>query len=49
VYSRHVDEDENNPKLLAEQRRSEFLVSAASHLREKKNLLICPEGACTTS
>ena len=49
VYSRHVDEDENNPKLLAEQRRSEFLVSAASYLREKKNLLICPEGACTTS
>jgi CRP-like cAMP-binding protein/1-acyl-sn-glycerol-3-phosphate acyltransferase len=49
VYSRYVDEDENNPKLMAEQRRREFLESAASYLREKKNLVICPEGASTTS
>jgi 1-acyl-sn-glycerol-3-phosphate acyltransferase len=49
VYWRHVDEDENKPELLAEQRHSEFLASAASYLREKKNLVICPEGASTTS
>lgn len=49
VYSRYVDEDENNPRLLAEQRRREFLGLAASYLREKKNLVICPEGASTTS
>jgi hypothetical protein len=49
VYSRYVDEDQNNPKLLAEQRRREFLESAASYLREKKNLVICPEGASTTT
>jgi 1-acyl-sn-glycerol-3-phosphate acyltransferase len=49
VYSKYVDEDENNSRLLAEQRRREFLGLAASYLRERKNLVICPEGASTTS
>ena len=44
VYAKHVDEDEQNPKLLAEQRRRAFLETAARCLRDGKNLMICPVG-----
>jgi uncharacterized ferredoxin-like protein len=37
-----VDEDEQNPKLLAENRRRAFFERAARCLREGKNLVICP-------
>ena len=47
VYAKHVDEDERNPKLLAEHRRREFFETAARCLRDGKNLVICPEGTCT--
>lgn len=49
VDAKHVDEDEQNPKLLAEQRRRLFLEAAAACLRDGENLVICPEGACTTT
>ena len=49
VYAKHMDEDEENPKLLAEQRRLAFLDTAARCLGEGKNLVICPEGTCTTT
>jgi CRP-like cAMP-binding protein/1-acyl-sn-glycerol-3-phosphate acyltransferase len=48
VYARHVDEDEHNPRLLAEQRRA-FLETAARCLRDGRNLVICPEGASTST
>lgn len=46
VYAKHVDEEEGNPKPLAEQRRRAFLETAAQCLRDGKNLVICPEGTC---
>jgi CRP-like cAMP-binding protein/1-acyl-sn-glycerol-3-phosphate acyltransferase len=49
VYAKHVDEDERNPRLLAEQRRWAFLETAARCLREGRNLVICPEGASTST
>jgi CRP-like cAMP-binding protein len=49
VYAKHVDEDEGNPKLLAEQRRRAFLETAARCLRDGKNLVICPEGTCSVT
>jgi CRP-like cAMP-binding protein len=49
VYAKHVDEDEQNPKLLAEQRRRAFFETATRHLRDGKNLMICPEGTCTVT
>jgi CRP-like cAMP-binding protein/1-acyl-sn-glycerol-3-phosphate acyltransferase len=49
VYAKHVDEDERNPKLLAEQRRRAFFEMAARYLREGKNLVICPEGTCSVT
>jgi CRP-like cAMP-binding protein len=49
VYAKHVDEDERNPRLLAEQRRRVFLEAAARCLRDGRNLVICPEGASTST
>jgi CRP-like cAMP-binding protein/1-acyl-sn-glycerol-3-phosphate acyltransferase len=49
VYAKHVDEDERNPQLLAEQRRRAFLETAARCLRDGQNLVICPEGASTST
>ena len=49
VYAKHIDEDVENPKLLAEQRRLAFLDAAARCLGDGKNLVICPEGTCTTT
>jgi CRP-like cAMP-binding protein/1-acyl-sn-glycerol-3-phosphate acyltransferase len=49
VYAKHVDEDERNPQLLAEQRRRVFLETAAHCLRDGRNLVICPEGASTST
>jgi CRP-like cAMP-binding protein len=49
VYAGHVDEDKENPKLLAEQRRRAFFDTAARYLRDGKNLVICPEGTCTVT
>ena len=49
VYAKHVDEDKQNPKLLAEQRRRAFFETAARYLRDGKNLMICPEGTCTVT
>jgi CRP-like cAMP-binding protein/1-acyl-sn-glycerol-3-phosphate acyltransferase len=49
VYAKHVDEDEGNPKLLAEQRRRAFLETATRCLCDGKNLMICPEGTCTVT
>jgi 1-acyl-sn-glycerol-3-phosphate acyltransferase len=49
VYAKHVDEDERNPKLLAEQRRQAFFETAARYLRDGKNLVICAEGTCTVT
>jgi hypothetical protein len=42
VHAKHVDEDEQNPKLLAEHRRRAFFERAERCLREGKNLVICP-------
>ena len=44
-----MDEEEGNPKLLAEQRRQAFLETAARCLRAGKNLVICPEGTCSVT
>jgi 1-acyl-sn-glycerol-3-phosphate acyltransferase len=49
VYAKHVDEDERNPRLLAEQRRRAFLETAARCLRDGRNLVICPESASTST
>jgi CRP-like cAMP-binding protein/1-acyl-sn-glycerol-3-phosphate acyltransferase len=49
VYAKHVDEDERNPWLLAEQRRRAFLETAAGCLCDGRNLVICPEGASTST
>jgi CRP-like cAMP-binding protein/1-acyl-sn-glycerol-3-phosphate acyltransferase len=49
VYAKHVDEDEENPRLLAEQRRRVFLETAARYLCDRKNLVVCPEGACSVT
>lgn len=49
VYAKHVDEDERNPRLLAEHRRRAFLETAARCLRDGRNLVICPEGASTST
>jgi CRP-like cAMP-binding protein/1-acyl-sn-glycerol-3-phosphate acyltransferase len=49
VYAKHVDEDERNPRLLADQRRRAFLETAARCLRDGRNLVICPEGASTST
>ena len=49
VYSKHVDEDESDPDHLAEQRRRLFLENASAYLREGNNILMCPEGACTST
>jgi CRP-like cAMP-binding protein len=49
VYAKHVDEDEGNPRLLAEQRRRAFLETAARCLRDGRNLVICPEGTCSVT
>ena len=49
VYAGHVDEEEGNPKMLAEERRQAFLGTAARCLSEGKNLMICPEGTCSTT
>jgi CRP-like cAMP-binding protein/1-acyl-sn-glycerol-3-phosphate acyltransferase len=49
VYAKHVDEDETDPKLLAEQRRRAFLETAGRCLREGRNLVICPEGTCSVT
>ena len=49
VYSGHVDENLENQELHKEQRRRLFLDQARSYLLEKKNIVICPEGACTTT
>ena len=49
VYAKHVIEDEQNPKLLAEQRRRAFFETAARYLRDGKNLVICAEGICTVT
>ena len=42
VYAKHVDEDDQNPKLLAEHRQRAFFETAARCLREGKNVVICP-------
>jgi CRP-like cAMP-binding protein len=47
--AKHVDEDKQNPKLLAEQRRRAFFETAVRYLRDGKNLVICPEGTCTVT
>ena len=47
VYAKHVIEDEQNPKLLAEQRRPAFFETAARYLHDGKNLVICAERICT--
>jgi CRP-like cAMP-binding protein/1-acyl-sn-glycerol-3-phosphate acyltransferase len=44
VYSGHVDEDVQDPRRLAEQRRRLFFEAARSYLLDGKNLVICPEG-----
>jgi CRP-like cAMP-binding protein/1-acyl-sn-glycerol-3-phosphate acyltransferase len=49
VYAKHVDEDERNPQLLADQRRRAFLETAARCLRDGRNLVICPEGASSST
>jgi 1-acyl-sn-glycerol-3-phosphate acyltransferase len=49
VYAKHVDEDERNPQLLAEQRRRAFLETAARCLHDGRNLVICPEGSSTST
>jgi len=49
VYSKHVDEDVANPQEPAEQRRRLFLDAAASVLGEGRNIVICPEGRCSTT
>jgi CRP-like cAMP-binding protein/1-acyl-sn-glycerol-3-phosphate acyltransferase len=47
VQAQHMDDSEGNPKFLPQQRRRHFLETAASCLSKGRNLVICPEGACT--
>ncbi len=49
VQALHMDEEQGDPKLLAEQRRRLFLETAAACLRGRQNVVICPEGACTVT
>ncbi len=49
VYAGHVDPDEENPKLLAEERRRNFYLGAKSYLLDGKNIVICPEGTSRTT
>ena len=48
-YSGHVDADDDDPGSSPEARRRFFLDAAGSYLRTGKNVVICPEGACTTT
>jgi CRP-like cAMP-binding protein len=47
VYSGHVDPTDDDPASSPEQRRRLFLDAARRHLREGRNIVICPEGTST--
>lgn len=49
VYAGHVDEEGENPQLLAEKRRRYFLDVARGYLLDRKNIVICPEGTSTST
>ena len=49
TYSGHVDAGDEDPGGSPEARRRFFLDAAGSCLQMGKNVLICPEGACTTT
>lgn len=49
IYAGHVDDDEGDPEQVAEQRRRHFLGACRSCLVHGQNIVICPEGACTTT
>jgi CRP-like cAMP-binding protein/1-acyl-sn-glycerol-3-phosphate acyltransferase len=49
TYSGHVDADDDDPGSSPEARRRFFLDAAGSCLRMGKNVVICPEGACTVT
>jgi CRP-like cAMP-binding protein len=47
VYSGYVDPTDDDPLNSPEQRRRLFLDTAREHLRNGKNIVICPEGTST--
>jgi CRP-like cAMP-binding protein/1-acyl-sn-glycerol-3-phosphate acyltransferase len=47
TYSGHVDASDEDPGSSPEARRRFFLDAAGSYLQTGKNVIICPEGACT--
>ncbi len=47
VYSGHVDFTDDDPSSSPEQRRRLFLDTAREHLRNGRNIVICPEGTST--
>jgi CRP-like cAMP-binding protein/1-acyl-sn-glycerol-3-phosphate acyltransferase len=49
TYSGHVDAGDEDPDSSPEARRRFFLDAAGSCLQTGKNVVICPEGACTTT
>jgi CRP-like cAMP-binding protein len=49
TYSGHVDDGERGRGSSPEARRRFFLDAAGCHLQMGKNVVICPEGACTTT
>jgi CRP-like cAMP-binding protein/1-acyl-sn-glycerol-3-phosphate acyltransferase len=49
TYSGHVDAGDEDPHSSPEARRRLFLEAAGEHLRRGRNLVICPEGAWTST
>ena len=49
TYSGHVDAGDEDPHSSPEARRRLFLDVAGAHLEQGRNLVICPEGACTST
>src|SRR5919107_1639518 len=49
VYSGYVDPTDDDPLNSPEQRRRLFLDTAREHLRNGKNIVICPEGTSTAT
>jgi CRP-like cAMP-binding protein len=49
TYSGHVDAGDEDPLSSPEARRRHFLDVAGAHLEQGRNLVICPEGACTST
>jgi CRP-like cAMP-binding protein len=49
TFSGNADAGDDDPHGSPEARRRRFLDAAGAHLEEGRNLVICPEGACTST